>query len=183
MAKKLKGLAAAALLAAAAFTLLYRAGLPLLPLAITFGTIAYHLWVRLIIGAVFDAVMGNRADYTRRWYQPRAWEPRLYDVLGVRRWKSKMPTYAPEAFDPAKHSWHEIAQAMCQSELVHETNVLFSLVPVLFSLWFGEAAVFIVTSVLAAAFDLVFVIMQRYNRPTVIRIALRAAKRQNIKTA
>lgn len=72
---------------------------------------------------------------------------------------------------------------MCQSELVHETNVLFSFVPVLFSLWFGEAAIFIVTSALAAAFDLAFVIMQRYNRPTVIRIALRAAKRQNIKTA
>ena len=183
MAKTMKGLAAAALVAAAAFTLLYRAGLAVLPLAVTFGTVAYHLGVQLIIGAAYDAVMGNRADYTGRWYQPKAWEPKLYDLLGVRRWKSKMPTYAPEAFDPAKHSWHEIAQAMCQSELVHETNVIASFVPILFSLWFGQLAVFIVTSVLAAAFDLVFVIVQRYNRPTVIRIAQRAAQRQNIKTA
>ena len=183
MAKKMKGFAAAALLAAVAFTLLYRAGLAVLPLAVTFGTVAYHLCVRLVMGAVFNAVMGNRADYTRRWYQPKAWEPRLYDALGVRQWKSKMPTYASESFDPARHSWDEIAQAMCQSELVHDTNVLFRFVPILFSVWVGDAAVFIITSVLAAAFDMIFVIMQRYTRPTVIRIAQRAANRQSIKTA
>lgn len=183
MAKIMKGLAAAALVAAVTFILLYRAGLDVLPLAVTFGTVAYHLWIRLIVGAAFQAVMGNRADYTRRWYQPRAWEAKLYHALRVQRWKSKMPTYAPESFDPARHTWDEIAQAMCQSELVHETDMLLSFAPILFSLWFGELAVFIVTSVLAAALDLVFVIMQRYNRPTVIRIARWAAKRQNIKTA
>ena len=183
MARTMKAITATALLAAVTFTLMYRAGLHVLSLAVTFGTVAYHLGVRLIIGAVYQAVMRNRADYTKRWYRPKAWEPKLYDALRVRRWKSKMPTYAPESFDPARHTWDEIAQAMCQSELVHETDMLLSFAPLLFSLWFGELAVFIVTSVLAAALDLVFVIMQRYNRPTVIRIARWAAKRQNIKTA
>ena len=62
------------------------------------------------------------------------------------------------------HTWDEIAQAMCQAELVHETIVVLSFLPVAASVWFGAAAVFLVTSLAAAAFDLMFVMMQRYNR-------------------
>ena len=81
-----------------------------------------------------------------------------------------MPTYDNSLFDLSKHSLDEIAQAMCQSELVHETITIFSLVPILFSIWFGAFWVFFITSVLGALFDLMFVIMQRYNRPRIIKI-------------
>lgn len=59
---------------------------------------------------------------------------------------------------------------MCQAELVHEVNVILSFLPVVFSYWFGALAVFIVTSLLAALFDMIFVIMQRYNRPRILRL-------------
>ena len=58
---------------------------------------------------------------------------------------------------------------MCQAELVHETITVLSFVPVLFAIWFGQLPVFLITSLLAAAFDMQFVILQRFNRPRVIK--------------
>lgn len=162
------------------FALLYfRAGAEaLLPLVITFGTISYHFCVRLLIGACFYRLMHNRADLQAAWYRPRPWERPLYDKLRVKRWKKWMPTYQPDLFDPRQHTWHEIAQTMCQSELVHETIIAASFLPLLAAIPFGAFPVFLITSVLAAAFDLCFVIMQRYNRPAVLRIAEREKNRR-----
>jgi len=147
-----------------------------LTLAITFGTAFYHLAIRLTVGAVFQKVMDNRADYTKKWYQVHPWENRLYQKLGVKNWKNRMPTFYPAQFSPKLHTWDEIAQSMCQSELVHEVNTLLSFPPILASKWFGALPVFVVTSILAAAFDLMLVMMQRYNRPRVIKIALKQQK-------
>ncbi len=144
-----------------------------LTLAITFGTIFYHLGIRLLIGFLYNVRMKNQADYTKKWYQIHTWENKLYKLLNVKSWKNKMPTYNPQSFSNKKHTWNEIAQAMCQSELVHETNVIFSFVPIIATKWFGSFYVFFITSICGAIFDLIFVIMQRYNRPRVIKIALR----------
>ena len=126
--------------------------------------------MRLIVGAAFEMVMNNRADYTKRWYQVGPGEQRLYKALRVKRWKGKMPTYDPSLFNPRIHSWDEIAQAMCQAELVHETIAVLSFVPILASIRFQSAGVFIITSVIAALIDTGFVIMQRYNRVRVVRL-------------
>ncbi len=144
-----------------------------LTLAITFGTTFYHLGIRLFVGILYNVGMRNRADYTKKWYQIRSWENRLYQILNVKAWKDKMPTFNPEVFSYKKHSWDEIAQAMCQSELVHETNMILSFVPLIAFKWFGSFYVFLITSVCGAVFDLIFVIMQRYNRTRVIKIVLR----------
>lgn len=144
-----------------------------LALAITFGTAAYHLGVRLLVGRAFDTWMGNRADLSRRWYQPRPWEAGLYRLLRVKSWKDRMPTFYPDEFSPEKHSWEEIAQVMCQSELVHETNIVMSFLPLLAAIPFGAFWVFFLTSLLGGLFDLSLAILQRYNRPRVIRLAQR----------
>ena len=81
-----------------------------------------------------------------------------------------MATYDPSCFDNRIHSWDEIAQAMCQAEVVHEVNVVLSFVPILAAIPFGALWVFVITSVLAACYDGMFVVMQRYNRPRVIRL-------------
>ncbi len=144
-----------------------------LTLAIAFGTTFYHLGIRLFVGMLYNIGMKNRADYTKKWYQVHSWENKLYHFLKVKAWKDKMPTYNAEFFSYKKHSWNEIAQAMCQSELVHETNIILSFLPLIASKWFGSFYVFLITSVCGAVFDLLFVIMQRYNRARVIKIALR----------
>ena len=148
-----------------------------LSLAITMGTTLYHFAMRLAVGFFYDRIMNNKADLSRWWYQPKGFEKRIYNWLNVKNWKGIMPSYEPELFDPQKHTWNEIAQAMCQAELVHETIILLSFVPILFAKLFGALPVFVITSLLAAAFDMIFVIMQRYNRPRVIKLAERERKK------
>ncbi len=62
---------------------------------------------------------------------------------------------------------------MCCSERVHEVSALLSFVPLGASLWFGSFWVFFVTSVLGAAFDMSFAVIQRYNRMRIAKIASR----------
>ncbi|MBQ6835767.1 MAG: hypothetical protein IJO47_01800 [Clostridia bacterium] len=145
----------------------------ILSLAITMGTTLYHFAMRLVVGFFYDKLMNNKADLGKWWYQPKGFEKRIYSRLNVKNWKSIMPSYEPELFNPQKHTWNEIAQAMCQAELVHETIILLSFVPILFAKLFDALSVFVITSALAAAFDVIFVIMQRYNRPRVIKLAMR----------
>ena len=142
-------------------------------LVITCGTFAYHFCMRLLVGLLFDLFMHNTADYSKPWYQLRPFEKQFYKRMRVKRWKAHLPSYEPDLFDPTKHTWDEILQAMCQAELVHETIVVLSFVPVFFSHWFGALPVFVITSVAAAAFDLLFVMVQRYNRDRIRKIVKR----------
>lgn len=142
-------------------------------LAVTFGTITYHLGMRLLVGLLYNIGMKNRANYTKKWYQIHSWEHILYQFLKVKKWKAKMPTYNSDTFSNKKYTWDEIAQAMCQSELVHETNIVLSFVPLVASVRFGAFSVFLITSICSAIFDLMFVIIQRYNRTRIVRMVLR----------
>ena len=150
--------------------------------AITFGTFAYHFCMRLLVGEVFNRVLNNRVNYNRKWFHVGAREMRIYKLLRIKNRKASMPTYDKTLFDPRMHTWDEIAQAMCQAELVHETIVVLSFIPVIFSIWFGDFPVFLITSVLAACYDLLFVFMQRSNRPRVLKIVKRTgAQHENNK--
>ena len=51
--------------------------------------------------------------------------------------------------------------------------MLLSLLPIAFIPLLGGAAAMIITSVLAMAFDSLFVIIQRYNRPRLVKIMTR----------
>ena len=177
MSKIMKSVSVISVIATICFSVLYvYNSMPVFySLAITFGTIAYHFCVRLMVGTLFNVFMKNRANYTKKWYRVKEWEQKLYVKLKVKKWKNKMPTYDTDAFDVSEHGWDGVAQASCQSELVHETNVVLSLVPIIFSVWFGSLVVFIITSVLGAMYDLIFVIMQRYNRPRMIKMISRSA--------
>lgn len=143
----------------------------LVTVAITLGTVCYHMSARLIVGLIFVRCMTK--DYTWAWFQPRRWEKKLYRLLGVKQWKEKMPTFNPQEFSMEDRSLEEIIQATCQAELVHEVNVVINFVPVVFSVWFGALPVFVLTSLGGAMFDMMFVIMQRYNRPRLLRLMRR----------
>lgn len=141
----------------------------LLSLAITAGTLLYHLAMRLAVGTAINALMRNRADAAAPWFRPRAWEQRIYKRLGVRRWRERMPTYDPSLFSLQNHTLREILGANCQAEVVHEVIMLLSFVPIAFVPLFGAFPVFLMTSVLAALYDSLFVLMQRYARPHLLR--------------
>lgn len=153
-----------------------------LSLAITFGTISYHVVMRLLVGLAFCIVMKNRADYKKRWYHVSGHEMAVYERLNVKKWKRRMPTYDRTLFDPRLHTWEKIAQAMCQAELVHETIALLSFLPIIAGIWFGAYPVFVVTSVLAAGCDMLFVMMQRYNRQRIMTLLQRERQKKQMRT-
>lgn len=145
--------------------------------AITCGTTAYHILLRLFAPVIVLAVFRRRYDVHHWWFRTRTWEMRLYDRLGVQQWKSHVPTWDPGQFSLEKHSLQEIAQNMCHAELVHEFIVVLSFTSLLLAIPFGSFPVFLITAVLAAAFDSMFVMVQRYNRPRIVMILDRRARR------
>lgn len=182
MAKKMKRLAGLSLLLTLISAWWYLAAEDeiLLTFSITFGTIAYHLGMRLCVGTIVDRCFHNRMDMEKGWFRVGPREQRLYEKWGVKRWKDRMPTYDADAFDSRRHSWEEIAQAMCQAELVHEWIILLSFLPILASVWFGALPVFVITSILSACLDAAFVVMQRYNRPRVCRLMQKQASGKKV---
>ena len=171
MAKIMNWTAAISFLLTAVFTGFCLTGFDwALPYAITFGAFFYHFAMRLLVGYILNCTMRNKADYTKAWYRLQSFEIRLYKTLKVKNWKGNMPTYDPNLFDPKLHSWDEIVQAMCQAEIVHEVIAVLSFLPLLAAIPFGSFGVFLITSALAACYDLCFVIMQRYNRPRIIKL-------------
>ena len=141
-----------------------------LTLAITFGTISYHFIMRLLVGYFINFLLNNHVDYQKRWFQVSEAEQTIYKKLKVKKWKGKMATYDPSCFDSSIHTWDEIAQATCQAELIHEVIIILSFIPILAAIKFGELFVFSITSVSAACYDTMFVIIQRYNRPRIIKL-------------
>ena len=142
-------------------------------LTITLGVTLYHFAMRLAVGTAVNLMMKNRADHTRAWFREKRFEEKLYKHLRVRKWKKYLPTYSPKTFDASQKTVKELIGATCQAELVHEIIMVLSLLPIAFIPLLGGAAAMIVTSVLSMLFDSLFVILQRYNRPRLVRVMSR----------
>lgn len=167
----MQGLTLLAGAAAASFAAVYAAWPHgwVLSLAISSGTCFYHFAMRLLVGAVVPMFAGLFHP-DQPWFRQRRWEPRLYARLRMKRWKGGIPTYDPGQFDLSINPLPQVVRNMCIAEVVHEVIILLSFIPLLFAIPFGEFPVFLITSVLAALFDGIFVIAQRFNRPRLVRI-------------
>lgn len=148
-----------------------------LTLAITFGTTFYHFAMRLFIGKI----IGHNFNYQSFWFRERGFEKPLYKAIRVKKWKDKVPSYNSSTYMTKNIALDEIVNTMCRNEVIHEVIALLSFVPILFSFAFDAVLVFVITSVIACLFDLIFVVMQRYNRPRVIRVFERQKSSQNRK--
>ena len=138
--------------------------------AISFGTTAYHFIMRLTVGYIIPKLTNYDLDYRHPWFQPRKWEPAFYRWLKIRNWKKNLPTYAPGQFSLEENPLHRIIQNMCGAEIVHEVIMVLSFLPLSAVPFWGAFPVFLITSFLSALFDSIFVMIQRYNRPRLIRI-------------
>ena len=66
-----------------------------------------------------------------------------------------------------KNTTNDMTQGNCMRLLVQ------FFLPILAGNWFGAYPVFVITSILSALFDLMFVAMQRYNRQRIVRLIKR----------
>lgn len=145
-------------------------------LTITVGVALYHFAMRLAVGAVVNLIMKNNANHEGVWFREKSFEKKLYKLIRVRKWKKYLPTYSPNTFDTSKKTVKEIVGATCQAEIVHEVIMALSLLPIALIPFLKGAAAFIITSVFAMLIDSAFVILQRYNRPKLIRVMERFDK-------
>ena len=143
---------------------------------ITVGVTLYHFAMRLAVGSAVNLIMKNQADYRNIWFRERHFEKKLYGLLCVRKWKKHLPTYNPDTFDTSKKTAKELIGATCQAEIVHEVIMALSLLPIALIPFLGGAVALIITSVVSMMIDSVFVILQRYNRPKLIRVMERFDK-------
>lgn len=167
-----------ALAAAVSFTLYYGdfyESTVFLWVGIVSFTVMYHLWMRIIMGNVSKLF---RVSYKHWWFRERTFERRLYNFLRVKKWKGKALTYNPELYSVKDRSLEEIADTTAKSELDHWINILIAFSTVLFGFIWGETWIFSVTAFLAAVFDSQFIIIQRYNRPRLVRLI----KREKVKS-
>ncbi len=164
-------IAAAAIIAAVCFALYYgvRTGSRVvLWTGITAFTVMYHLWLRIIMGNVTKLF---KISYTQRWFRENAFEKKLYSLLRVKKWKGKALTYNPELFSLKDNSLESIANTMSKAETDHWVNELISLSTLFFAIIFsGGFIAFAISAVAAMLFDGQFIVIQRYNRPRVVRL-------------
>lgn len=142
---------------------------------ITTFTIMYHFWVRIIMGNV-SKLFSKYVNYKQWWFREKKFEKSLYKLLRVKTWKDKALTYNPESFSLEKHSLEEIVDTMTKSELDHWLNQIIAVSTIFFSLIWGQFWIFLVTAVAAMLFDGQFIVIQRFNRPRLVRILERSKK-------
>lgn len=165
-----------ALVAALCFALYYSgvyASAVVLWVGIVTFMILYHFGLRIFMGEITKRI---RIDYKHSWYKPRRFEKKLYKLLRVRRWKDKVLTFDPAAYDFETRTYEQLATTMAKSELDHWINEIISVVSILFILLWGCWPAFVITAVAAMLFDAQFIIVQRYNRPIVVRVMERESR-------
>ena len=70
----------------------------------------------------------------------------------------------------------EIANTMAKSEVDHCINEVISVSTIFFSIPWGQFWLFTITALAAMIFDSQFIIIQRYNRPRIVKILKRREK-------
>ena len=139
-------------------------------ITITIGITLYHFAMRLAVGTVVNLIVKNKANHESVWFREKRFEKKLYKLLRVRKWKKHIPTYSPDTFDTNKKTLKEIVGATCQAEIVHEVIMVLSFLPIAVIPFLGGATAILITSLLSMLIDSVFVILQRYNRPKLVKV-------------
>ena len=129
--------------------------------------ILYHFGLRIFMGEVTKRF---RINYNHPWYKRRFFEGSLYRLLRVRKWKDKVLTFDPAAYDFENRTLDQLATTMAKSELDHWINEVISLVSIAFAILWGCLPAFLISAIVAMLFDVQFIIVQRYNRPIVLRL-------------
>lgn len=139
--------------------------------------IMYHFWVRIIMGNISKLFT---IHYNQVWFCELPFEKKFYKLLRVKKWKDKALTYNPQDFSFENRTPVEIANTMAKSEVDHWINEIISITSMFFAILWGEAWIFILSAIAAMIFDAQFIVIQRYNRPRVVRLIKKQEKAYNL---
>ena len=123
-------------------------------------------------------------DYTRSYYKVSDKEKQILSVLKVSRWKDALPQFNM-LFDKstignisAEHIQAFIRET-CKAEIVHLSIAVLGFLSLLFPVTLNDMEYFplyLCIAVFIALCQLPFVLIQRYNRPRLLRLLKRLCK-------
>ncbi len=148
--------------------------------ALIFGMImgytAIHFVLMFISAPIVFLFFRMKYNYHHSWFVPKKFEEKLHRVLKVKKWKNKIPTYDSRAYSLSEQNIMKAIQMTCHAEIVHEVIAVLTYLPILFGLFISNFGLFIVLSFVFSMIHLLFSIVQRYNRPRLIRLYERIQK-------
>jgi len=153
--------------------------------------------MRLILCLLYIILMGGVSHHVgealpRGWFSPGErpftpckWEKngKVYEKIGVHRWKDKLPDMSKFTKKMVRKSisltgsWEDAARVAvetCVAECVHWALMLLSFLIYLIN----PTPLGAVIAIVYALSHVPFIIIQRYNRPTLHRLALRLRERE-----
>ena len=142
----------------------------LFSLAVTFFTTFYHIAMRLVVGGLTPVFRRHCREKDVSPFYISDKEAAFYKMIQIKQWKRHAPTYNKKLFDISDNSYAALCHNMANAQIGHGTMAILSFVPLLFSNAVDGFWPFFLTSVLAALFDMQFVMIQRYNRARISRI-------------
>ncbi len=133
-------------------------------LAITAFTSLYHFVMRVVVACIVALVRKNKTAADSVPFLLGNAESNFYQKIKIKYWKKYVPTYNKALFNIKNNSYKAVMHNMINAEIGHELIVILSFLPILLSKPLDGFIPFTITSVIAAAFDMQFVFIQRYNR-------------------
>lgn len=172
-------IALTAIVAAACFVIhyaeFYKSGVVLWTGIVSF-MILYHFGLRIFMGEITKRFA---IDYNHFWFREKRFEKPLYRLFRVRKWKDKVLTFDPAAYNFQNRTLHQLATTMAKSELDHWINEIISVISIFFTLLWGCFPAFFISATVAMLFDAQFILVQRFNRPIVLRLMARREKKES----
>ena len=151
---------------------------------------AIYLALTGIVGFFFGRIMPKRwIKPEKGWFRSFSFEKNgaVYEKLGIRKWQNRVPDMRRilPFMMPAKNLSGDyedrlpvMIQETCVAELVHIVGIVLCL-PCLW-MWPGAGGV-IVTAIFIGLLNLPFILIQRYNRPRLIRLQQKLLSRKSKK--
>ncbi|MBQ8164863.1 MAG: hypothetical protein IJZ94_03520 [Clostridia bacterium] len=139
-------------------------------ISIIFGTVAVHFFIMHISAPFVFLFFRKKFNYSSFWFIPKNFEKNLYKILNVKKWKTKVPAYDSDEYSLETHTVEEVIMNMCHAEVVHEVLSITSYLPIIGGLAISHWGVLVLTSFVFSCCHLIFVIIQRYNRPRIVRL-------------
>lgn len=139
--------------------------------------VAFQFIARLIIGTICEGVFENGINSSSHFFKTSAFEERLYGTIGIKKLKKQLPNSDRTSFSLQRQSIQDIIDAGCEIEAEHEFCMAASLLGVLLAIPFGNVWLFAAVAVLAVLYDMIFVMIQRFNRPRLITVQLKRRAR------
>lgn len=138
---------------------------------------SFQLISRLLIGSICEGVFENGINSSAEWFRTTELEERFYGFMGIKHLKKNLPRFERTDFSLRTQSIQDIIDAGCEIEAEHEICIGAAFLGMLLAIPFGYVWIFALVAFGAAVYDLVFVAVQRYNRPRLETVQMKRRAR------